>query len=502
MKCLFAALSLSLLACIPVHEVDAPASSNAAPWASPAGDCHGTVDGKAVVRDGAAAVMENQSLGEQVFALACASKLDRSEFDLDHMIAALHFDFDDRHFDDLTAARMLILCATPETSFGKTKTLCETYPLTAGMLAWYATRLDVSKISPRVRALGLPQGIADAFVERARISKAYVLSTVAALDPRRKSLYVNVPDEVRGQRQASFAAHADEYRRLDALKAELAALPPRAELPRSLVDGLVALRGRAFSTCADPSCTLDPLLTEITSALLLAFAVTGHPLEARLEWSLLGGEMSNVHGYAASIWIAQRRAMEAEEKAYVERERAVAAGTDPRMIYQTYGAPPPVQVSPGASWKPSLSFGGLLAAVAAAEGGAKTSSVSVGGEVQRIERIGGRAKIHFTDLVHVYEDEDCHPTHRLASIVYHQAIDGKMRATMSYENLCVANGKKTTERHAIAPVIVPLSEAATLAAGDRLDCLVAESTREGGVISAERKGKIVQLRGHRLGSPI
>jgi hypothetical protein len=111
------------------------------------------------------------------------------------------------------------------------------------------------------------------------------------------------------------------------------------------------------------------------------------------------------------------------------------------------------------------------------------------GNVREVKREGAMATVLFADQVTTWEDEDCQDTDKIDGIDRHT---GKI----IYRQVCRSLGTKV-DRQKVPPITVPVEEAATLRSGESVRAWVSPD-RRGAIISVDDKGRLVQVRGHRL----
>lgn len=374
----------------------------------------------------------SQPVGEQILRLICVHEIRAGD-----AIREQHASFDDRRFDHLAAALIVVECDVSG--------LCAESPVALGMMEWYVTHTRLDALKARLAGVILSDGAKAAFVKRVAQAHERLMAKIAELDPRRRHLYVAVPNAVRAARQDYFERHADLYRRLDPLLEHAAAARQAQQVTPAILDALVGVREAYLDGCRGAECRYDAFFTEVTRELILCHLVARDPVGALAEAWLLQADGANRNGYGAAIRRAQYQAMSDEYEAWQKYERAKREGLDETALIATFGETPPIQVTPDSAWYASDDFPDYAAAVRA--GRYETMSVSVKGVANQRDKL---------------------------------------------------TSKVTLDDSRLPFVIAPRVEAARLRAGDEVLLIVDEETQQARVCQVRARGKVVQLRSHRV----
>jgi hypothetical protein len=395
-------------------------------------------------------------------------------------IIADHLDFDDRRFDHLRAGLMVLDCALNENCS------VTTARDVLGMMAGYAKRVDPAAAGAALAATGgASPALREAFEQKVKWAKFEIAQRVRALDPRRKQLWVDIPERVWSERQEYYQRYQKLYAALDPL---LDVARGGHDDPAATSEQIRALRGEYLSSCKVAGCLFTPFVLETTRALaLLAVRMKDVPT-ARAEADLLRDDRLTSQYFSRAMLMALLPASEHEAEAWVKFKSAKQSGADQATLDAMFGTTPPIQVSPDA---PAVTWGRRdlpdITSALPAEG-----VISAGGTVRAVDRHGATATVLFSDVVTSYTDDDCHETDKVDGI----GRDGRL----IYREIC-----RTTATHVehqkVDPVEVPANDAASLRAGDNAVAWITTTGRKGAIISALREDKIVQIRGHRLRVP-
>lgn len=317
----------------------------------------GTVDGAAAgskerVYYGEQGRDLDTSLEQQILQLICVHELRQSEATVKQ-----HLSFDDRRYDHLAAALMVVDCEVSR--------FCdvEERPIAVGMMAWYIANTDMKQLAQALEPLALDARAKTAFLTRATQAARNVQRMVDGLDPRRRELYVKVPDGVRAARRSYFRKHADLYARLDAVVEHAEENRKKQRVTAAIYAALEQLRDEYLTACGKAECRFDPFFTEVTRELALLHLAGRDPVGVLAENELLRENDANRNGYGPAIYRAQVEAMKQEEDAYRRYQRARREGVDEAAIVASFGGTPPVDVSPSAAWYADAGFPDFAAAV-------------------------------------------------------------------------------------------------------------------------------------------
>jgi hypothetical protein len=225
--------------------------------------------------------------------------------------------YDDRRFDANDAAILLDACVESGT--------CTSDEMTAGLLAWHAKQLELTRISAASKKLDISQEARDAFVDRTLKNAAKLDAFLATVAPAERAYAVDIPVHVHELAAAYVKDHAEEYGRLDRI------------LDQPTVTALVVLRSDAAARCGTPEkCSVDPLYREVTRALVHAYVAANRPLEAKAAALSVGSSHVGRARTASRVWGAQSayRKLHPEVKApppvteEADDEAASSAGVD------------------------------------------------------------------------------------------------------------------------------------------------------------------------------
>ena len=400
----------------------------------------------------------------------------------DSALVADHVGFDDRRFDHLQAALMVAECDV----MGWCRADADRVAL--GMTSLYAQRVDAKKLAAAVEALQLAPDAKQAFLARYADAQQRVAAQAAALDPRRRELYVATPKKAMDARRAYFAKHADLYKKLDALLARSAALQDAGATDGAAADGklveeIVALRGAYVARAKGEAVRFDPFFTEATRELVVLHVLAGDELAALAEASLVEEEGADRYGYAASIYAAQVQALREERAAWEKYAALQRDGASPAVLKAKFGKHPPLQVDADVAWYARDGFASVSAALD------RDGFTSAGGTVRALTPHANGVRVSFADEVTQYDDADCVETDKVDYI----ASDGRI----VYRQVC-KNHRTRTVRTKVDPVVVPRADAAGLRPGEIATMIVDRDSREGRVLTSSAARKLKQLRTHRV----
>lgn len=195
---------------------------------------------------------------------------------------------DDRRFDFVDAALLVDECVES----GR----CDADPMMAGLVAWYARKLELTKLSAAGQKLEMSQEARDAFVDRSLGNAKRLEATLAKLSPAERQYAVDLPAQVHDARDAYYKGDADAYATLDRAI-------DRADTATAT---FVTIRSDAASRCGDArKCSFDPLYREASRWLAKSYDASKMPLEARAVMEGLGREHARRGTTHAQAWAAQ-----------------------------------------------------------------------------------------------------------------------------------------------------------------------------------------------------
>ncbi|MBA3498746.1 MAG: hypothetical protein H0T65_00115, partial [Deltaproteobacteria bacterium] len=353
----------------------------------------------------------------------------------------------------------------------------------AGMMRWYAERVDPAQVQKRLAELPLPpqaQAVYMRLLDRAR-KDVFTFTDKLIVDA--KEIFVTVPYETFQRRQA-------EYAKSGKYVVELATLVARVKEERNAgtagvsdetIDKLAKLR-IAYEKSCKQDCTSGTIFAAMTKQLFWAYVSRGDAPAATAEAKLL----DKLDPSAAMEIGDKQQKLIAEAQGRVGRfknareqgidpdaARSTANGTitdfgDGRYVYDWHG-------DYKIHW-PSLIPDGKVGPIE--------------GKVAALDRRGKDVTIRFQDRVSSYsESTGCYETGRIESI----SRDGHI----TYRQQCTGSQTKV-ERTKVEPVTMPASEAAGISPGDEVIGFTSfgpKQERVGGRVWVVRRGqKLVRLR--------
>jgi hypothetical protein len=416
---------------------------------------------------------------EGVIFLTCVDATGGDGASSTNAIVADHLDFDDRRFDNLRAAAMVMDCAqNADCGLANSRDVL-------GMMAGYARRIDPAGADAALGAAGGSAPLREAFSAKLAWARAVIETRVAQLDPRRQAIWVDIPEQVWTERAAYYKQWSSLYAALDPLLATDAATDAAA---RATIRELTLLRGRYLDACKVEGCLFTAFVLETTRAIALrAVRIKDVPL-ALAEADLLRDDRLTSQFFSRAMLSALLPATKREYEQWQKYDSAERGGADAAALEAMFGKVPPIHISADGPWIVwgSRDLPDLTAALP------KDEVESAGGNVRTTRRQGDRATVIFADVVSTYDEEDCHETNRIDGI----GSDGRI----IYRQICKKTGTRT-ERRKIDPIEVPSTDADRLRAGDLVSAWVTSDGRRGSITNIEREGKLVQVRGHRLKVP-
>jgi hypothetical protein len=195
---------------------------------------------------------------------------------------------DDRRFDFVAAALLVDECVES----GR----CDADPMMAGLVAWYARKLELTKLAAAGQKLDVSQEARDAFVDRSLGNAKRLEAALAKLSPGERQYAVDLPMQVHAARDARYKADADAYATLD-----------RAiDRSDAATATFVTIRSDAASRCGDANkCSFDPLYREASRWLEKAYEKANMAVEARAVTLALGHQHARRGTAQAQVWSAQ-----------------------------------------------------------------------------------------------------------------------------------------------------------------------------------------------------
>jgi len=230
------------------------------------------------------ALEASEKLEKQALEAICADSLSKED------TVARYLHTDDRRFDPVASALLVDECVESGKCDG------DGDPMLAGLVGWYAGKLELVKLSAAVQKLDLSQNARDAFVDRSLSNAKRLAAALAKLPPAEQAYAVDLPKRVHDARDAYYQSNADEYATLDRVVDRL--------------DGasasLLSLRSEVAPRCGDArKCLSDPLYREVSRWLAKSYALSKMPLEAAAVAAALDRQHARRGTAQAQVWAAQ-----------------------------------------------------------------------------------------------------------------------------------------------------------------------------------------------------
>lgn len=406
---------------------------------------------------------------EQLEGLVCFGVLDRGPTADARAYVVQHHRFDDRTFDPVVAALIVVGCAADGACAAGAE------PESLGQVLHYAQDATPALVRKAVLALGLDREVQDAFLKRHELDRQWVLDQAKLLGPRETAIYVAVPEQVRARFKAHWKTFAPFYKRYDKLAPKVDAALADVGAPTKTLEALTAdvrrLRDDYVLKCAKgktlsaQECLLGPLARPLTDRLVRLAIATRQAVPAAAENTLL--KLGLDQGTAAAqILTAQAAAVEAESSLREQYDTAREEGVDQPTLDDAYGSPPPVTLPPPA-WEASRGGRGYRNALR----NLAPAVDLVEGTVRGVKGKGDTLEVAFEDSRAADEcdegDDEC----------------------------AQAPGRRTD------PVLLAAADARPLKPGNQVEVVVDRDTRKGLLVKAFRTRaghEIVQVRSVRL----
>lgn len=403
-----------------------------------------------------------------------------------------HHDFDARHFDHVSAALMLTMCAKDSSCIapdGPNSTSPTERPqYAAGLMLGYAKGVDPEVVDGALESAQVSAGLRKHFLDQLAHARAEVDKIVAATPAGAAAVFVEIPRAVQAEQAARVAPHADLYARFDAAAAAAKAKRD-AGVDDAAIIALEDLRREWVTACGDLECTERDLGLEIARALFLAHVNRQDRLGAQAELGYVAPKVPTE--LAREIDRRQREAMSGSSEALRKQEklrdqgvdqstaRAATAGADAFDFSNVHPITAELERVRTVDWQALVPGGGERRT----HGGVLAR--------KRNDKPSGLVVLEFADKVERYADEACRDTGRVERI----ESDGRL----VYGEKCRATGKTNVYRTKIDPVMVPPREAKSLVAGDEVTVVVVPGEpMPARVLSASRKERQVQRRDVRV----
>jgi hypothetical protein len=410
--------------------------------------------------------------------LACIDSTDLDYVKWLQPIADDHLAFDDRNFDHLRAANMVVDCALRPGCTG------ERNGDVLGMMDVYARAIDEARVEAALAAANVSRPLVQAIVARVGSARRIVAERATRLDRRRHEIYVDIPNQVRAERAEFYSRWKEQYAALDPLLvAARSGQGDRAQVGNDLR----AVRATYFERCKVEGCVYAPIVLEITQALVLLAVGENDVPRALAEAKLLADRRLELQLFSRAILASQLAATTLEAERWQKYESARHGGADETTLRAMFGEVAPIQIDaygPAVTWG-SRALPDMTATLP------RNGIQNIVGNVRGVAVNGNRTVVTFEDNVVEYSDADCRETNKIEGI----DSGGKL----IYRKVCT-NWRTRTERTKIAPIEVPADEARGLRAREVVYGFL-DAQRRGVIASVVRDGKIVQVRGHRLHVP-
>lgn len=417
-----------------------------------------------------------------------------------------HFRFDELFFDHFTASQMLVQCLLADSCLNGPHVIRPVHdyqnPIAdrrmaeqraqppdvwqfyqAGMMRWYAERVDPAEVQKRIAELPLPAQAQAVYLKLFDRARKDVVAFTEGLVPEAKQIFVQLPLETFQRRQADYAKSSKYVSELATLVAQVK--EERNAGTASVADDtlakLIKLRIAYEKSCKE-DCTSGTIFAAMTKQLFWAYVSRGDAPAATAEAKLL----DKLDPSAAMEIGDKQQKMISEAQARVGRvQRAREQGIDAeaarstangsvfdfghgRYVYDWHG-----------DYK--IHWASLI----------PTGKVGpIEGKVAGLDRRGGQVTVRFQDEVSSWEEgTGCYETGRIESI----SRDGHI----TYRSQCTGSTTKSSRRK-VEPVTMIASEAAGLSPGDEVIGFTTfgpKQERIGARVWVVRRGqKLVRLR--------
>jgi hypothetical protein len=373
----------------------------------------------------------DQPIEKQIAGLICVHAVDGSE-----AIIQQHDAFDDRHYDHLAAAMMILDCDV--------STACNLQrgQLAVGLMSWYVEHTDLDQVAKALEDVPLSAKARQFFLKRTEQAQQHIQTMAAQLDRRQQHLYIAVPNAVHAARASYFKAREDLYARLDAVVEHAEENRKKGRESAAVYNALEGLRAEYLTDCGKEECRFDPFFVDATRELVLLHLAGRDPIGVLAENALLHEDDANRNGYGPSIQRALYTALEKERDDHIRYEQAKRQGVDESALRQSFGGSVPLDVEPSDVWQSKNTLPDYAAAV-------RDDSVY---EMDRISVSAVDVKAEIATLKPSYGD----------------------------------------------PVYVPAAEGKDVRDGEQCTVVMTRKDRDGMIVRCDSRSKITQLRGTRL----
>lgn len=358
---------------------------------------------------------------------------------------------------------------------------CTYSPSKTADFAFYAERTTVDDVRRAVMSAEVPADVKTAFITRYEACRNHILQAVAALDSRRKAIYVDAIAAARKQRHdddtvaAPFAVAADTLKRI----ADEALLEHRGTSTH--LDRALTLRAQFINACMKSGRSVVHCLSGQVSRpltkLIVRLAVANDKLQlAAAENEVLMLAPSH-EDPAVDIHLAVRAAMYAENERWAAWSEAKSKDIDPSVLARKFGTP--LNLADEAN-EAGYSPPGVLEFSSDIEAAAKRANVSlaeIARAIKRVDRKGKLTTISFVDIVTKSEEQvGCRETNKPDRVT--------ASGDVIYREDC-SNAKWLTVVHRdhVDPIVVSVDESARLTPNAYVKAIVDEKTRKGHVVT-------------------
>jgi hypothetical protein len=441
---------------------------------------------------------------DQIFRLVCVDTImaDADEPERNTWVTQ-HHRFDELDFDHFTASMMLVQCLLASSCLDGPHVIRPIHDeytakyraereargpdvwqfYQAGMMRWYAERVDPAKVQVKLASLPLPAGAQQVYMGLLDRARKDVVTFTDTLTPDAKAIFVDVPMQTFTRREAEFAKSNKFVAELmvltDKVRAERAA--GTTGVSDDTLAKLAKLRVAYEKSCKD-DCTGGAIFASMTKQLFWAHVSRGDAPAATAEAKLLEkldptaaqeiGETQNkmirdAQARLGRVKNAREQGIDAESARSTANGSVVDFG-DGRYVYDWHSE----YKIHWASLIPSGQVG------------------PIDGKVAGLDRHGDKITIRFQDIVDSWQESTgCYETGRIESI----DRDGRI----NYREHCTGSKTKTS-RKKVTPVTMLATEAAGIAPGDEVIGFASvgpKQERIGGRVWVVKRGqKLVRLR--------
>jgi len=287
----------------------APLSCEIAPTSRTAADASQAFCTETPRSDGKIFVPSDGPRDAQILKLVCAQSYVADGTSKDHAYVAWHAAFDDRRFDAVRAAMIVVDC--------EGSGWCRPpYVDVPAHMQWYAMQATPDAVSAELAQSSLPPAVKKAFLDRYVVARQQALADAESIEhsPDAEALFGG-PRQVRGARKAYFAKFAADLEVLDATLAELQKADVERRVDPELQKRAIVLRDKHVLACvAEKSfstylCWHGTIARPLTRAIAWQAVLAKDALTAKTEHATLAYGQ-DVQTAAAQIAMVQDRLRE------------------------------------------------------------------------------------------------------------------------------------------------------------------------------------------------